>query len=443
MKRWRRVALYLIRNKRKTILLLVILTVLSALILLCVSVGNAADASLRELRRRMGGYFKIETDYTQGKFGRIDETLVKKVKDIGGIKAVNSIDVRYFMTEDLELMPGRFLAEGDPKANLARFLGNTDSSLNEYFMLEYYSLAEGRHIAKNDVGKALISDVLAEQNQLLVGDMFCVKLDTENLPIEQKGAATSHTLEVAGIYHINTPQGYRGSDAAECDIEENFIFTDMAFIRNMYGEVSGTQTNMYGNVASFFVENPKDMEKILARLLELDDYDWNEYIITKNNKTYEDSAAPLERLSGLVSLMVLVITVVGAAMLSLILFLWMRERAHEIGIYLSIGIRKSEIVKQRILENLAVAISAFLLAWGITVAMAGFAGRELIASFVEDSETEASFVQETDHSLKIGVGSVELAEIASLEILLILLSSGISSIQILKMQPKDILSEMS
>lgn len=442
---WKRASLYLMRNKKKTMTLLAVLSAVSALVLLCVSVGNAADASLRELREQMGGYFKIETDYAQGKFGRIDDALAQKVADAGGIKAVNGMDVQYFMAEDMELEPGRFSAEGDAKAKLARFLGNTDSSLNEYFLLGYYSLTEGRHVAGDDSGKAVISDALAKRNRLSVGDTFRVRFDAENLPGEQAGLLTSHELEVAGIYHIDTPQGYRGAETAECDIEENFIFTDTAFIREVYGEAAGHGTDVYTGGVSFFAEDPKELDGIVGRLLESDDYDWDEYVLTKNNKTYEDSAAPLERLSGLVTVTVMAVALVSAAMLSLVLFLWMRERVHEIGIYLSIGIRKREIAGQRVLENLAVAAAAFLLAWGIAAAASGFAGRAVADSFSESGKTEetSGSKAERESGLEISVGTVELVEIAGLEILLVLLSTGISSAAVLRMQPKDILSKMS
>ncbi len=442
---WRRASLYLTRNKKKSVILLAILTFITTLVLLCISVGNAAGASLQELRRRMGGYFKIETDYGQGKFGQVDDALVQKVMDAGGVKAWNGVDIQYYMTEDLELEPGRFAAKGDAKAKLARFLGNTDSSRNEYFILEYYTLIEGEHISPNDHGKALISDVLAEKNQLSVGDAFHVRFHDENLMEERKEFITSHTLEVAGIYHIDMSQGSISGNSAECDIEENFIFTDTAFIREVYGEAVGGEIDLYTGGVSFFVENPKELDGIMGRILEFEDYDWDQYNIVKNNKTYEDSAVPLERLSGLVTMMVAVIGIVSAVMLSLILFLWMRERVHEIGIYLSIGIRKTEIFKQHILENLAAAAVAFLLASGISIAASGLTGQIISNSFSQGSETEEISGRDAaeDFELKIQIGAVEFAEIAGLEILLILLSTGVSSITVFRLQPKDILSKMS
>lgn len=441
----KRAFLYLARNRKKAILLLAILTFITVLALLCVSVGNAANAAFRELREKMGGYFKIEADYTQGKFGRIDDALAKKVTDAGGIHAINGMDIQYFRVEDLELEPGRFTSEVSSKAKLARFLGNTDSGLNEYFLLGYYSIVQGRHITNDDAGQALISDALAERNGLSVGDTFSVRFDEGNLPDEWKRRLKSHTLTVAGIYHIDSPQGQRDADTAECDIEENFIFTDTAFVREVYGEASGHEIDTYTLGLAFFVENPRELDAILNGVLSWEDYDWDGYEVTKNNKTYENSAVPLERLAGLVGVMVLVIVIVSAVMLSLILFLWMRERVHETGIYLSIGIQKTKIACQQILENLAVAAAAFFLAWGICAAASGLA-ENVIADLLMESggyELSSGAKKEEEGGISIHTGAKELAEIAGVETALVLLSTGISSAAVLRMRPKDILSKMS
>lgn len=441
----RRAFLYLMRNKKKTMILLAVLTVIFALVLLCTAIGSAAGLSVQKLRGQMGGYFKIEPDFSQGKFGTVDDALVQKVKDAGGIKAVNGMDIQYFMTEDLELLPGRFTEEGDAKAKLTRFLGNTDSSRSEYFMLEYNSLTKGRHIEPKDSGKAVISDALAEKNNLSVGDDFLVRMNEENLPEEKKELAASHTLEIVGIYHVNSAQVYQSQNAAECDMEENFIFTDTAFIRKAYGEAAETELDRYTAGAAFFVENPKELDQIMGTVLEWEDYNWEDYAVIKNNKTYEDSAEPLEKLSGLVAMMAAVISVVSAVMLSLILFLWMRERVHEIGIYLSVGIQKKGLLGQYILESLLTAAAAFILALAIAFAASGVTGQMIGKSLSSEGEAEMSLERDQTEAaeLKIRVGAAETAEVAGIGILIVLLSAGAASVTALRLQPKDILSKMS
>lgn len=449
---WKRASLYLTRRKGKSLILLAILTVIAALVLLCLAVGNAANTSVDNLRKTMGGYFKIASNTEKGYLNNVSDALVSDVLAAGGIKDFNGLDIAYLLADDLELEPGRFTAQGDGKAKLARFLGNRDSSRNEYFVLGYFSLLEGRHISAGDQGKALISKELADRNHLSVGDTFLARLDDEQMQEEQKAKATSHTLEVAGIYQIDASQITPTSDTAECDREENFIFTDTAFIREVYGELMERAYDVYSDGALFFVENPKELDEIIENLQELSGYNWEEYVITKNNKTYEDSAGPLERLSGLVTLMVAVILVISVVMLSLILFLWMRERVYEIGVYLSIGIRKWGIVRQHILENLMVACLAFLVAWGAAALASGGVEKALGGMVTEDSEggeeqsgrVEDSLDREEEAPLvEVRIGWIELVQVAGIGILIVILTTGVSSVIVLRMRPKDILSTMS
>lgn len=447
---WKRASLYLTRKRGKSLILLAILTVIATLVLLCISVGNAADASMEQLRETMGGYFKITSNIERGHVNNVNDELVQRIMDAGGIKAYNGMNINYMFAEDIELEPGRFTAEGDEKAKLARFLGNTDSDLNEYFYLGYYSIKEGRHITPEDTGKVLISEALADRNGLSVGDTLSVKMNDENMPDQLKKNISSHTLEVAGIYRIDASQVADSANAAECDLEENFIFTDTACIREIYQELLGCDDyDVYTDGASFFVENPKKLNEIVENLSELEGYNWEEeYAVTRNNKTYEDSAGPLERLSGLVTMMVAVILVISVVMLSLILFLWIRERIYEIGVYLSVGIKKSGIIGQHMIENLMIALLAFFLAWGISWGVSGTVEKaigNMFAAEAEDSAYMAGTTEKTEDTslVEVRIGVIELAEILGIGFCIIILTTGISSVTVLRMRPKDIFSAMS
>ena len=428
MKIWRRAFLYLTRNRKKTVIFVSILTFLTALVFLCVSVGNAAKESVQKLREQMGGYFKIETDYAHGKAGRVNDDLIQRVMEAGGIQAFNGVDIQHFRMEDIELLPGRFHQEG-----------------NEYFMLKYYSLSKGRHIGPKDKGKVLISDVLAEKNHLSIGDVFHIRYDEERLSREKSASVTSHAVEVVGIYHIDSTLNYQSSNAAESEMEENFIFTDTSLVRDMYREATGAETDFYSSGVSFFVENPKELDRILDEVLQWQDYDWNAYSVVKNNKTYEDSAAPLERLNGLVVMMIAVVVSVSGGMLSLILFLWMRERVHEMGIYFSVGIRKIEVVFQHMFENMLVGALAFVFAFGISTAASGLAEQIIEESFLKNEEAEAALEKEIrdDFEFEIRIGAPETAKVAGVGFLILFLSTGVSVVPVVRLQPKDVFSKMS
>lgn len=448
--------LYLRRKKGRTIILLAVLSVLSILVFLCISVGNSANHALQVLRETMGGYFRISPDYENGSEQRIDDVLVEKIMDVDGIKAWNGLDTSYLLAENVILQPGRFSREGDYKSFLARFLSCSDSSLHEYFFLHSFSLVDGRHITSEDSGKALISQEVAELNDLSVGDTISARMDLSGAPEEVQGSISSHELEIVGIYKIDVPQ-VQGSDSAECDLAENFIFTDTSYIREVKEEQRESPVDFYSSGATFFVENPKEQGKVIATVLQIPGYNWEEFQLIQNNRNYENSAVPLERIAKLITAVVFTILIVGIVLVTLVLFLWMRDRVHEIGIFLSLGIRKSSILGQHLVENFLVAVIALFIAWGISTSISSPL-EQLITGTVSVVAQNAADRQEngkqtenllypdpiesqqvdTAELVNVQIGMIELVEVSSLGGLLILLSTSISSGLVLRTKPREI-----
>ncbi|SHH82348.1 MacB-like core domain-containing protein [Sporobacter termitidis DSM 10068] len=456
MKLYKRAVLFLLRKRGKAIILLFILTVIASLVLTSLSIARASDLAAEKLRESLGGYFKIEPNRDGGQVGYINDALVQKVMQQGGIKVFNGMDIQYLMTNGLQLTPGRFTSQGDPKAHLARFLANTDSSFHEYFYLKSFSLSEGRQIGPDDHFAAVISDTLARDNQLSVGGTFAASFNTESLPESMKKTNKQYEFTVVGIYKINSEQT-SDSNSAECDIQDNFIFTDTSSIRSMMADLSGSTTTAFTNGATFFVKDPGKLDQIVKSLPSIPGYDWSGYKISENNKAYDDSAVPLERLSGLLITLTIVIVVVSAAMLSLILVMWMKDRKYEIGILLSVGYGKMNIIAQHIAENLLVAILAFLLAWGVSGIAAQQAGSMLLGNITaasdtaEDKQTSPQMYIDPvkapeinpEEALTIRTGVTEFLLIVGIGFLIVIVSTGISSIMVIRMKPKEIFSSLS
>ncbi len=456
MSLYKRAFLFLIRKKSKTVILLLILTIISTLVLTCLAIGRAADIAAANLRESLGGYFKVESDYSGGAVGYADDKLVRDVIRNGGINAYNGTTIQYLMTDGLQLTPGRFTFRGDTKAHMARFLANTDSSLHEYFYLRSFSLTEGRHIGPDDQFTAVISDVLASNNNLSVGDTFTASYLPESLPAEADEIKTRFDFTIVGLYEISSGQTSE-SERAECDIQENFIFTDMASLRAMQKNLSGKCTSRYSSGVAFFVEDPRELDGIVGRLSNLAGYDWDGFEIVKNNKAYNDSAVPLERMTGLITTFLVIIIAVSVVMLSLILVMWMKDRKQEIGILMSVGISKAGIIVQHIAENLIIAVIALLIAWCVSGFVAARAGNMLLGSIMEQTQEAESEhldreiycdpveVQEvqTEELLSIRVGVSELAMIVGIGFLIVVLSTGLSSIMVIRMNPNEILSSFN
>ena len=441
----KRAVLYLLRKRNRSVILWLILFVITTLMLTCITIGQGADGAMQRLFQAMGGYFKIETDDKPGLNKYVDDEFINHIMDSYEIREFNGMDTVYFMTRDMDLLPGRFTQEQDEKAKLARIMGNTDTGLNEYFILQSLLLSEGRHITAEDSYKALISQELAEENGLSVGDTVSLSYYDEDAGRDWQA------FEIVGIFQIKSRQNTYTSNTAECDMVENFIFVDTQSVRDMIGRTLEREIDSYRSGALFFVDQPQALERIVNDLAEQSERGME----VKNNKQYQESRIPLERLKSLTTLIIAIVILLGFIIVSLILLLWMRERVHETGIYLSVGIRKASILMQHMMENLILAFLAFVLSCILVAGTMPRLEKAVLAVMDEGAWSQADesgpltewdmaqAERESDMEITMELNPLTILQIGILELGVVILATGISSVTILKMKPKNILSTMS
>lgn len=445
----KRSVLYLLRKRNRSVILWLILFIITTLMLTCITIGQGADGAMQRLFQAMGGYFKIETDDKPGLNKYVDDEFINHIMDSYEIREFNGMDTVYFMTRDMDLLPGRFTQEQDEKAKLARIMGNTDTGLNEYFILQSLLLSEGRHITAEDSYKALISQELAEENGLSVGDTVSLSYYDEDAGRDWQA------FEIVGIFQIKSRQNSYTSNTAECDMVENFIFVDTQSVRDMIGWTLEREIDSYRSGALFFVDQSQALERIVSDLAEQSERGMEGYQVVKNNKQYQESRLPLERLKSLTTLIIAIIILLGFIIVSLILLLWMRERVHETGIYLSVGIRKASILMQHMMENLTLAFLAFVFSCILVAGTMPRLEQAVLAMMDEGAWSQADesgpltewdmaqAEMESDMEITMELNPLTILQIGILELGVVILATGISSVTILKMKPKNILSTIS
>ena len=360
MKAHHRAFLYVTRKTGKSTLLLCTLSVIMGLFLCGISIRLASEHAAAQLRESLGGYFKMVPDYQKNEVvNQIDQELLNYVREFNEIEEVNAMDICYMDVQDLSLIPGKFSAESDEKVNMARILGNMNSSLHEYFSLGIFELVEGVHIGDADSGKALISSELAQRNQLRVGDRFTLTTSKED--IKNGAFGKTYNLEIVGLFSERQQTSSIVSQTPECDIPLNFIFTDISTTQQMLRDIQPGSKPVYSGGAAFFVKDPEQLEDVILTIEETGIMDQDFAKLTVNNTAYQNSMEPLSRLSSLSLMMLVIIAGIGAILLTLILTLWERDRIHETGILMSFGIRKRNIWWQRFVECVCIFITAFII----------------------------------------------------------------------------------
>ena len=213
--------------------------------------------------------------------------------------------------------------------------------------------------------------------------------------------------------------------------------------------------------------------------------DWRAFEVAADNQTYLDAAAPLQKLQALVSSIIWVIALVSAVILSLILTMWGRSRIHETGVFLSLGIGKMRIIGQYLAEVLMIAVIAFGCSYFTSSAVAGQLANGLLQQNIPASEEQAAGVtitkkdgfsedvvvsikddsalsdmpsgQDTAPEVEVAADGAEadreqisvtidfynMLQLYLIGIIVIILSVGISSLSVMRLKPREILSKMS
>lgn len=447
--------LYIIRKKGKSILLFIILLVMATFVLTALALGNASNAAQMELRKSLGGSFLIGFDYTENNpylkvesvdggtlvysTQQISPELVEQVRSIDGVNYCSATTESLAVLPSLDLFAGNIPIEEEFR-NSSKILGTWKSEELSRFTSGQLALTEGRHIMPGDKNKGLISKDLADKNGLKIGDVIQTDKGVE--------------IEIVGLFVPKEIEGIN-DQVTTYDKIQNLIISDLA---TRIANENSPATQGF-NELTVSVDDPQNMENIITKVKEIKGVDWKGFAIMVDNEGYENAAFSLQQLSELVSTILIVVLIVSVVILSLILTLWSRTRVHETGILLSLGIRKLSILGQYIAEVLIIAVLAFSLSYFSSNAIAGQMGMilqpEQSAANVQVEEDGISAGSRGEAGTDMGTQEIEMpqlqvtVQIQDMGVLFLIglgivtVSAGISSISVMRLKPREILSKMS
>lgn len=447
--------LYIIRKKGKSILLFIILLVMATFVLTALALGNASNAAQMELRKSLGGSFLIGFDYTENNpylkvesvdggtlvysTQQISPELVEQVRSIDGVNYCSATTESLAVLPSLDLFAGNIPIEEEFR-NSSKILGTWKSEELSRFTSGQLALTEGRHIMPGDKNKGLISKDLADKNGLKIGDVIQTDKGVE--------------IEIVGLFVPKEIEGIN-DQVTTYDKIQNLIISDLA---TRIANENSPATQGF-NELTVSVDDPQNMENIITKVKEIKGVDWKGFAIMVDNEGYENAAFSLQQLSELVSTILIVVLIVSVVILSLILTLWSRTRVHETGILLSLGIRKLSILGQYIAEVLIIAVLAFSLSYFSSNAIAGQMGTilqpEQSAVDVQVQEDGISAGSRGEAGTDMGTQEIEMpqlqvtVQIQDMGVLFLIglgivtISAGISSISVMRLKPREILSKMS
>lgn len=427
--------LYIKRKKKKSIIVLFILTAILISLYTCLSINKFSNNVESIIYRAANSSFILKSKNSQ----ELIDT--KEVECIKNLDRINEYNLEY---ETLAQLKGDDVFGGEQKVeisnlnseyeNLLKIFGVRDSSLSNDFTSEVFKIVEGRHIGKDDKNKIIVHEELAKQNQYELGDKVSIKQIKQYDPDDEdinSNIGLENEYEIVGIFSGKKQESYTGFSS---DYSENMAFIDYSSSQ----KISGIDSNYEKlNQATYFVNSPENMGKVISSIKNMN-INWSNIDLEKNTKIFDDISTTVGSIKGIIQIITYSIIVGGCIVLSLILILWLRERIYEIGILLSVGIGKREIIGQFILELVFISIPSLF----ISTLIGNLVTRKILSEIIL-KEKIISTLSNASNKIFGSENIFIICQSYGLLILIILLSVLITSGIILMKKPKEILSKMS
>ena len=451
---------FVVRKKLKTLIMFGILLCLSTVMLSMVAVKGSTDAAASQVGQQLKAGFTLENNRknnpgTPRGGGVVKETDIDAVK---GVSGVSDHLRRMSLTADLVGAKPLKLpnSQRDYDAQKEKLFGNlvggygeNNTELDVNFRSGSLKLSQGRHINESDVNKAIIHEDLAKANGLKIGDKLKLKANPEDADNVKKSTEEVE-VEIVGLFsgeNIKPAQ-------TRVELVQNSVYTDVTTTKQLAKFEKGEE--IYTD-ATFFVESANTLDDVMKQAGQLG-VDWKKFQLTKTNQILAGVTGTVKSIYKLVDTMVVATVIFGVVVISLVLWLWARERRRETGILLAVGTSKPGIVAQHILELVLIAIPAFGAAWFAAQGAAQFIGNQLVSQAAKatskemasqlggsglGSDNESALSGKTLDHVQVMLDTGQWALVCGISLALVCIAVLIASIPTLRAKPKALLTQLS
>ncbi len=451
------------RNKGRNSLIGIIILGIIVSTVVAFSINTTTDEIIKDYKNRFGSEVTLSPDMeklmSQSQTGKRPEAITNKqyfdfakseyikesiFKTEFGVlsktlKAVDSdVDKNNGMSSSTLIgTDGKQIQSDPPKIKI---VGNSDLKSLEEFNNDKRKIIEGEIYKEKD--ECVVSKEFAELNNIKVGDIIDVNrvVNIDEEPFK---------LKVSGIY-LDATDEYSGLPFKEAYMNRrNEILTSFETAQGMY-----KNEDLYVD-AKYFLKNPdmlKDFEKeIRAKGLP------NIFNVATDEASYNKIVGPVEGLSSITLMFVLVVLGLGSIILVLLNTLSIKERKYEIGVLRAIGMKKWKVASGLISEALMVTVICLGIGIGVgsivaqpvsnTLLQKQLASQKeaqnkptngfMITTGNSNGETDLETISEID----VKLNGKALLEVTGIALLIVLLSSAVGVSYITKYEPRKILTE--
>jgi len=397
----KRAFLYDTRKKGKSLTLFLLFVLITLFVTISFSVLSATQAAAARLRETVGASFTLrgnpiefhakDADYTM-QLVPISQQAIDLIADSSEIKASNAQQSATAEASGFIFPSGRL--SGTISANTA-------SEWNRNFTSGVLTLAEGRHITGDDQYAALVSRELAEENELQIGS-------------ELSFSDLTAAVKIIGIYE---------SDAS-MEFDTDTIFTD----HHTFWALTKSAADIYSGRVDFFVTDPARLETVMEQIKQDIPLQWEDYTLQEDTAGYDAIAYQLSAIGRLTMILIVSAVTVSIVVLFLILAMRIRGRIHEVGVLLAVGIAKTQIIAQLLIETTAILLMAILVSCPV--------------SCIAAMQLEV-VLRDMVGAITVSVPAWKLLLQYGMELLVVVAGVMAAAYPILHLRPKEVLSKMS
>ena len=418
---------YILRKRSRTVIIFIILTIVLSCLYSCLNIMK----STINLENNLYKLSNTSLSITQN---NNENFKINQFKEIENIKEIKEIIPKYnelAKSTNIKAVEGMQMVERNDMPEEFRNIFSIEATNNtgkdNLFNSGVFTLIKGRHIEKDDREKIIIHEELAQKNDLELND----KIRLELFDLNNNEIKTEYEFEIIGIFSGKKQEKYTGMTS---DFSENMVFIDY---ESSQKALNKPENNKIVSKLEIFSDSSENTKVALNKIKKIKTA-WSQYNVSSDNNVLEETLESIDGIKHIINIMTYSIMLSGIIVLSLILILWLRERMHEIGVLLSIGVSKIKIVTQFILELLFISLPSLVLSLFL-----GNVILNIIVGGFTNSDDSTIMVDSLLKNNNLISNLITFLESYGILIGIIVLSVIIASLMILIKKPKEILSKIS
>jgi len=407
------------RKLSKTVVLAIVMFVMANLVLAAIAIKNAVNESTRFAKESLGSTVyltvdmeKVREEAQQGiqennAGGPVRIRLERPTIYVDMVKAISeSSFVRdYTYGINATAKEGNFTAIEDDSENgqsfggggFVRVFGASGNmqimGINSYAFISEVKdnsleLVMGSYFDEDTDGKAIISNELAQENGLKVGDkveLLNEEFDTENYDPRSGGepeviSSTTVEVEIIGIYDVNTD-----------NFNANTIYMNVDTAAKFLKEANYKDGNYGVDNISYFLNSPEDVDKFISEVggkyPSLAD---DKLKLDIDSSSYDQMAGPIEQVGSFADTVLWIVILASILIITLIINNNIKDRKYEIGVLMSLGGSKLNVIGQILTELIIIGTAGFVLSIGTSYFLANSMGKSMLDKQVQLAEEQAT-----------------------------------------------------